>query len=326
MTSRSVSMSLMPMLGKSVTLFSALGGGTLWLVTPFLPLPGPGFASLEHGFLFMPLVASPLGLALMAQLLESNGRRRPRLLRAAQQLQPAAALLTLVSFWLPTGPAAGTLTLGWLAMAVLVAISGLPSAMREAGGRLANLNLLVAPLFLPVGAVWLLLSRLGMGPRHFAATTVLLAALHFHFSGFTLQLLLTATRRALSCRRLLALNRISSVGAVAGIPLIAVGNLASSPNVKLLGVTAMVLATVLLGVTLNALAHRTPERTPRTLLRIAAVSIASAMLLAAVYGVGERTGAGFIGLSSMTLVHGLLNGVGFTLPALLGFLSLRQRP
>lgn len=299
---------------------SAVTGALLWVALPFFSTGGPTFASLEHGFLFVPWVASPLAFLLLENLLHTPSR----CLTAARALQPFAATGVVASFFAEKGPSAAVLTAGWLVMALWVAIGGLPRAVKQTGDTLAKANLIAAHIFLPIGAVWLVMSRLGVGPSHFSTTAVMLATLHFHFSGFTLQLLVTATGRALTCPWLRAMHRVLSVGAVAGIPLIAAGNIASAPWVKFLGVGVMVAATVLLGLTTLALARRTHLSVPRVLLGASALSIVAAMLLAAVFGLGQWIQVQWISVSTMAATHGLLNAVGFTLCGLLAHLALSK--
>ena len=50
------------------------------------------------------------------------------------------------------------------------------------------------------------------------------------------------------------------------------------------------------------------------------------MGLAGIYGIGELTGAGWIGIPRMVAIHGLLNAFGFTWCGLLGHLLLESRP
>jgi hypothetical protein len=180
---------------------------------------------------------------------------------------------------------------------------------------------------LPVGAVWLLLSRLGMGPRGFSALTVFLAALHFHFSGFTLQILIASTTRQLRARgsRALGLHRGLAVAAILGIPAIAAGNLAALPALKLAGVFSIVLSAFSLALTSSALARALPPSPPRRLLLLSAASLASGMLLAGIYGAGEILGAGWIGVPRMVTTHGILNALGFTQCGLVAHLMLSAR-
>ncbi len=120
------------------------------------------------------------------------------------------------------------------------------------------------------------------------------------------------------------LHRALAIGAAAGIPLIAAGNIGHSPVLKFLGVCAMVASTIALAITSTALAWRVPNQTARRLLLLSAASVSAGMLLAGVYGIGELTGRGWIGIPRMVAIHGLLNALGFTLLGLLGHLHLRR--
>ncbi|HEU4382376.1 MAG TPA: YndJ family transporter [Anaeromyxobacteraceae bacterium] len=310
------------------SLVSPTLGAAAWLAVPGLPVGRPpAFASIEHVFLLAPLVAAPLALDLLAVLLGGGGPA-PRLQQAARLGQPAAAAMVLASFLLPRGPAAGGLAAGWLLLAGLVAAGGGRIARLGAGVNLSNASLLVAHLFLPVGAAWLLLSRLGVGPSSLAPATVFYAALHFHFSGFTLQILVGATGRLLpaSCPRLGALHRLLAVGAVAGIPLIAAGNIAPSSVLKAVGVGCMVLSAMALAVTSTAVALQSRSRAARGLLLASAASISAGMAVAGIYGLGELTGSVWIGISRMVQIHGLVNALGFTLCGLTAHLRLGRDP
>jgi hypothetical protein len=207
----------------------------------------------------------------------------------------------------------------------MVAIGGVRRAKQSTGGNLSSASLLAAHLFLPVGAVWLLLSRLGVGPRSFSALTVLLAALHFHYSGFTLQILIAATGRQLQAAssRIRAVHGCAAIGAIVGIPLIAAGNALSSPALKLAGVASIVLGSLALAATSTAVAFESRSPITRGLLLVSAASIAAGMVIAGVYGVGELTGSGWIGISRMVKVHGLVNALGFALCGLIAHLPPR---
>jgi len=299
-------------------------GALAWLAAPWAPLGSPPpFGSIEHVFLFLPLVAAPLALLLATLLL---GDASSIFHAAARLAQPVAAAMVLAAFLVARGAVGGGLTAGWLLMAGLAAAGGIRAVKPGSGANLSNVSLLAAHLFLPLGAVWLLLSRLGVRPRAFSDLTVFLAALHFHFGGFTLQILIAATGRLVRNERsrLGALHRVLALGAIAGIPIIAAGNALPSPALKLVGVALMVLGTIALAVTSSSVAFGMHSRTVRRLLLASATSLAAAMVVAGVYGAGELTGSGWIDISRMVEIHGLLNTLGFTLCGLGAHLHLRM--
>jgi hypothetical protein len=80
--------------------FTSAGLGALaWLATPWLGVGSPPeLGTLEHVFLFMPLVAAPLAIVLASSLLGLRGDDAPLLYRLARRLQPSAAWLLLASF------------------------------------------------------------------------------------------------------------------------------------------------------------------------------------------------------------------------------------
>ncbi len=300
-------------------------GAAVWVAAPWLPAgTPPATGSLDHLFLVMPLVCAPLALDLLATLWADDGDAPSPLLGFARLLQPAAAALVLGSFCAPKGVAAGFLTAPWLVMALVAAIGGVTDAWRRRGVRPFDVSLVAAQVFLPIGAVWLVLWRLGVGPRQFSPLTVSLAALHFHFNGFTAQLLIGATGRRLrgASSRLLALHRFVAVAAIAGLPLLAAGKFIPAPALRITGVGAITLGFVGLCVTSTAVAVAAQSALARDLLLASAASAAAAVGLACAYGVGELAGRDWIGIGRMVATHGLLMSLGFTLCGLVGHLRL----
>lgn len=294
------------------SLASAALGAVVWVVAPWLPVGAPpSFGSIEHVFVSLPLVGMPLALVLLSRLVGPYV--------AAQRTQPAAASMVLASFFASKGALAGALAAPWVVLAVLIAVRGAPRAARGPGMNLSSWSLLAAHLFLPIGAVWLVLSRLGIGPRAFSAATVFLAAVHFHFSGFTLQILISSVGRRLTPTpaRVGTAHRCVAVGATFGLMAIAAGNALASPSVKGLGVALVVVSTLALAITTIAVARDDSAPQARRILLVAVGSVVGAMTLAAIYGLGELTGHGWIGIERMVRWHGVLNAVGVI--AWLGF-------
>jgi hypothetical protein len=302
-------------------------GGVFWLAASCVPSDSPlSFGSIEHVFLFMPLVLAPLGLLLLEGLLVAENGSSSGSFRAARSAQPVAAAVVLSSFFCPNGITSGVLAAGWSVVAVMIAVGGARRAARVTGRHGAKVSLLAAHVFLPVGAGWLVLSRLGVTPLDLSALTVFLAVVHFHFSGFTLQILIAATGFELPERAawLGGMQRALAIGAAAGIPMIAAGNIGALPGLKFLGVSSMVISAIALAITSTAVAWRVPDRPARLMLLVSAASLTAGMILAGIYGVGEVTGRAWIGLTEMVATHGVLNALGFTLFGLLGHLRLRR--
>ena len=247
--------------------------------------------AIEAIFLVLPVAAAPFALRVIPRLVDGVSPAH----RVATWLQPIAAAALITSFLLPVGALAGALVAPWAAVAILLVVGN---------ARRARGNLRAGLIFLPFGVVWLAMARTGVGPPGLAPATVFLGALHFHFTGFALQVLLAVVAPA----------RVIRILPVVGIPLIAAGNLAHLPPLKAAGVAAVSLGTIAFGVVLVR-SGRPP------LLRVAGASIVAAMLLALLYGAGELCGRGWIAIDHMALAHGLLNAVGFTF---LGLVALRR--
>ncbi|MEZ0311650.1 MAG: YndJ family transporter [Myxococcota bacterium] len=286
-------------------------GLLLWLVAPFLPAEHrPSFGSLEHGFLFMPLVLAPPLVQLADTLL---GGRCERFSALARRALAGAGALVVVSFLVPRGMGAAVFAMPWLILAVALAGRGVRRTLAHRDRGTATV--IAGHVFLVIGAVWLLLSRLGAAPRHLSETTVLLAALHFHFSGFALQILVAGVGRKLSAtsRALRLVVACVSPSAAVAIALIAAGNLLALPLLKFCGVIAMVLCVVALAGLCVVAARASAERAARWLFASSATVLASGMLLAAAYGLAELTVPTPMSLALMTTTHGLANQLGVAL-------------
>ena len=297
----------------------ALLGAFAWLLAPFLSQDGTlVFGSIEHAFASMPLMAAPFALSLLSGLAKAEGRSEQDRDRWAQKLQPWAALLVLGSFLLPKGPLAAALTAGWLVMSLLLAST--------ARAPTTNPSLFAARLLLLIGAGWLLASRLGLGPPGLAQLKVFLGALHFHFSGFVLQLFFAATARRLkgTGTRLRVVHQALALLAIAALILIAAGNISGAPVVRSAGVGLMVLSTFGLGTTMTTVASAQTSGTPRRLLLSSCCSLAGAMVLAGIYGIGELRGIVAIELPEMVRWHGLVNALGFALCGLVAHAPLQR--
>ena len=144
---------------------------------------------IEVLFLLAPLVHVPLGLRVIRKLqaeFSAFGRIAIRLL-------PIGAIAATVSFWPPAGLSAGFLAAGWFFVCLLLAAEGLVLFFRGRHRSAEGICISMGLLYLAVGGVWLVLSRSGATPMHFAEPIILLTAVHFHFTGFALPVITAAT-------------------------------------------------------------------------------------------------------------------------------------
>jgi hypothetical protein len=241
--------------------------------------------------------------------------------RLAKILQPFAATCVAVAFLLPAGKHAAILTLPWLLLTVLLALFGLYRLLPRGLAPVEEVAIDAGLIYILVGGVWLLLSRLGSRPLGFSSTIVLLTALHFHYSGFAVPILVGVTGRQImrSDPASGRLFRILAVGVVTGTPLLAAGITFSS---ALEAIAALLLAGSLLMLSFVIVFDLVPNigtRVARVLLGVSGASCAIAMLLAVIYGSGAVARARVLDISTMARTHGLLNALGFVLPGLLAW-------
>jgi hypothetical protein len=271
------------------------GAVALWVIEPL--------------FLLAPLVLVPLALEILDE---------PPFLRL---IQPGCAILAAVSFLVRRGWLAGVLALAWLGFTALV---GLRGVARLIAHGLSAPEVAIATGFglLPVGGVWLLLSRAGLAPMGFEEPTVLLTAVHFHFAAFTALVLTGVAGRQLAGSRLFP---VLAAGAIAGTPLLASGYVLASLLLEFLGATTLVISFGVLGlVMLTGVRTWVTRASARWLLRVSAVSVVLAMTLALVYAWGRFSGMPIVALSLVARVHGPLNALGFGACGLLGW-ALERR-
>jgi hypothetical protein len=300
---------------------AVLGGALAWIVAPAISPFDVG--SLDHGFLFFPLVAAPLGLALAMSVVGPSGAAA-RIYAAARRAQPIAAAGVLLAFLLPRGALSGVLVVPWIAMALALAWAGIAAATRNPYPHLSRVNVIGAHLLLPAGSVWLSMSRLGIGPAGMTGTLVMLAALHFHFTGFLLQIFVAAMARHVprSARDLASLQRAVGLAAIAGVPLIAAGGISNVATVKSVGVLCIVLGAIGLAIVAVPVALGARDVIGRRLLLCSSASVGAGMILAAGYRAAEVLGTPWIGIDAMVPTHGLLNAVGFVVCGAIAHLRL----
>lgn len=298
---------------------SATLGGIAWMALLLKPARDQvSSTAAELLFLLAPLVVVPLGLGLEATRL--HPKQPELLLRLVRFVQPFGAVLAVACFWIPAGREAATVAAGWLIVTAGVGLLGLWGFLKGQFKPLDEVCFNVSLLYLPVGGVWLVLSRLGAQPLGFKEPIVLLTAVHFHYAGFAALVLAGVVGKQLDSpsglrRRAFPLVALGLIFSPAWL----VAGFVFWPLVKVLA--AFWLAASLAGLaalSLRLLPH-VQQRLARSLLLVSVGSVLAGMLLACVYSLGELFGRVLIGIPEMTISHGVVNGIGFVLCGLLAW-------
>ena len=292
----------------------------LWCVIACLALTGRTWLGpIEVLFLLAPLVHVPLGLRVIRPL--SGGFSRFGI--TASRLLPAGAIAAALSFWPHTGFAAGLLAGGWLFICLLLAGEGLLFLFRGGYQSFQDICISVGLCYLAVGGVWLVLSRSGATPMHFAEPIILLTAVHFHFTGFALPVIAAATGHSLATRArytgFASLFPYVAAGIVGGPAILAGGFVFGYPLWKLVAALFLAAICVLLAALVFSIVPHIEPRAARILLCISATSLIAGMVLAGVYVIGDFTQRYWLLIPRMARLHGTANALGFAFCGLLGW-------
>jgi hypothetical protein len=264
---------------------------------------------MELLFLLAAWIIVPLGLSFLPDSAP---------LRWARRLQPFAAALVTLSFFLTTGALAGGLAAPWLIVNGLVALGGVLGLGAAFRGGLPSLFVTAAALFPVVGGIHLVASRLGHALAGFPEPIVLLTAIHFHYTAFAAPILASLISGPDG-----RWGRVGGIGLIGGTPLLAAGFL-FSPVLKAAAVAILVASVIVLAGAQFAARRRVRPPRARALLALSSVAVIAGMLLAGIYEHGFYTGRSWLSIPEMAWSHGLLNGVGFSLCGLLGWKLNRE--
>jgi uncharacterized protein (UPF0548 family) len=263
------------------------------------------------------LVVVPLGLAIADRAV--NGPTTP-VLATLTRLAPIAAAGAAASFVPDPGPLAAALTLPWLALGAAAGVIGVGRFLSRRNVE-AAVGTDAALVFLAVGAGWLTISRAGLNPLGFSDAIVELTAVHFHYAGFALPLIVGVVASILGRSPLVPL------WVAIAVPLTAAG-ITVGGVAEWLAATFMAAGGLAGAALVLTFAMRTLDARARVPLVVAGVSLAAGMLLALGWAWSARFGWDYLGLDGMARYHGTLNGLGFGLVGLVGIhlLGTDERP
>lgn len=300
-------------------------GGTAWI----LLVLASGFGwillnNLELLLLLALFVITPLTVPLVS--LPIKYRLLYQLYSLVLFLQPIAAFIGGISFLLDRGPLSAAFAVVWLLFTGLLALFGLVRLF-HVRRSLPDICLAVALLYLPIGATWMVLSRLGLQPLSFGEYTVLLTAIHFHFIALAALIITGLTGQSIQTNRRKVrwmAYQIAALGVLVNPILVAAGmTIAQLTGMHFLDtVPADLLALSLILIALLGLRFIVPGTISlfaKVLLFFSYTAVFFTMLFAGAYALGTETGAWTITVSQMIMIHGLENALVFGLCGLLGW-------
>jgi len=301
---------------------SAIIGSILWLaLLGALPVSGDDVSTATYLTLLALLVVAPLTIGLAAPSAAEGAAAAPRrLFWLAVAIQPAASLLAVTSFYVPSGSLAALLTLGWVLLCAVVALLGLDRLYRH-GRRIEEVCIGAGLLLLPVAGARLYQARVGSIPGGDA----LLAAMNAHYALFATPVLAGMVGRALSRGRTWRWRtfRVAAYGIIVGTPLLAIaGSVAPSLDVVARAILAAALLTLAL-LTILAVAPRTRPFLAAGLLAVSGVAMLLPLYLTWIGASSALAGVGSAGNLPIPTAHGVANALGFVLCGLLAWSIIR---
>jgi YndJ-like protein len=267
---------------------------------------------IEMLFLLGPWIVVPLG----ADLVGGTGSSKSTAVR--DWVLVAAAAFTTVSFFLDNRIAAAWFAGSWLLVCAVFAVDGLRRFVTASTKSFKQFCFAAGEGYLLVAGVWLVASRAGSQLLSFREPIVLLTAVHFHFAGFASAVLAGMVDEAFVGRRGGRLLRVALLAVVLGPGILGLAFLLG-PKVKL--VAALLIALGQLGVAggMVKVGLAAKNRIGRWLLFAASASVATGMIFAAVWAIGEYPLQAFVNIRQMAEFHGVLNAIGFVVCGLVGW-------
>ena len=254
-------------------------GIVLWVLFAFSCIPVSVF---KITYVHILLLAAPLFLIPTVWIQDFPEIFIPKW---AQLLVLPLALVLAAAFLLPTGVLAALLALPWLLLCVAVSVDQIVKFIISAQRNIATICILMAFVYLPVGAAWAFADRLAFYPFDFPPTITLLTAAHFHYAGFLLPIIAGLILQQFHNN---IISKVIGWGVILGIPLVAIGITTSHfqlPElIEVFAVTTMASAGASIGILHIVLGWKHRQQIFGWLWILAGMALLGGMTLAFLYG------------------------------------------
>ncbi|MCP5468483.1 MAG: YndJ family protein [Deltaproteobacteria bacterium] len=296
-------------------------GSILWVLLSTSDLLGLIHLDyIKQIFLIAPLMVVPL--ALVSFEFRNVGSRVKMIWNMLLLSQAPAALLTSISFLFHSGSwLAFCLVLPWLLFSAVLALLALNRLRHRGFMMLEEWAMDIACIYIFVGSLWLVASRLGLQLMGFGDVIVLLTAVHFHFAGFATAIILGLIGRMLKNfkdkKRLQQFYPFLAFFVLMGMPLVATG-ITFRGHVEWFAVCIFALSMMVMAIfILKVCVVQAYDKSIAMMWKISAYSIFAGMGLALVYAWGLWRAKPILLIPDMVVTHGFINSIGFAASALM---------
>jgi hypothetical protein len=342
-------------------------GALIWLGLLAFPLETGLLNTIARILLLGMLILLPLGISLAKA--SAFEKIPPQPDNIALFLQPFAAVIAGAAFFLPKGPLSGMLAIVWLPLTGFVAWYGLlrlqKRGLRRTAYQIEEAFIDAGLVYLPIGAVWFLGSRMGDQMLGFGEPIILLTAVHFHYAGFAAPILAGLVGRGLRIAQpqkypggvrnpgkivvfeleaslpasdyqvpipihkqrfwIWRSYRLVAIVVILGPAIVALG-ITFSSIIEVISATLLAFAYLGLAfITLWIIIPQIKKMRVRLLLGVSSISAIVTMLASVVYAFGRWSSAFSISIPQMVIVHGWVNALGFVTCGLLGWSILKYQ-
>ena len=180
-------------------------------------------------------------------------------------------------------------------------------------------------LLIAVGGLWFISLIVGKSPWDYDLRFTMLTALHFHFAGFALPVLISQLIHFSQKNNLAVTNLliITCPILLVSIPFVGIG-IAYSPTMEIIASISLLTCCILMAVCQVYCAGFMKSH-GGWLLSISATALIASSIMAIIYSVGEYTGNQSLSIPIMIVSHGTLNSLGFSLLGLVGWTICQKK-
>lgn len=275
----------------------------------YLVIGWPQFHIVEVLVLLSVLLFVPLGL-MMIDKNRRDGSTLP-LAKFISLLYPYAALSAVLAFLTDMAVFAAI----WFIYTGLVALFGISRLLERGRKPIGELSIDSGLMYLSLGGFWFFAYAADIQVMHFTKLTILLTAIHFHYSAFVLPILASFLgRKTLSNRKWYAAMTLVIVLS----PLTVAIGITYSRLIEFLAVLVYVAALYAYGFFVFRTAFR--KKAAKILLSFSAAVLVATISFSLIYAYGRVQESVTLTISEMIFIHGAVNAFGVVLPALIGWM------